>query len=166
MFTFDGPVTITSVSPGCEYGGLFIQEFGDGSSNFHKSMCRSSRNSVIYTNTTRLNIFVIWFQGYNTCTLLLRIHYRSCPTTYVQSLVTNDFNNKLACRHHVCAASRCKISFIRNNDPVGPVVLRFSPAQNVGTLSMSIVGREPDLALVPTKATYQVLVLFLANRTL
>ena len=143
MFTFDGPDTITSLSPGCEYGGVFIQEFGDGTSSFHKSMCRSYRNSVIYTNTTRINIFVIWFQGYNPCTLLLRIHYRSCPTTYVQSLVNSDFNIKRPCRHYVCAASKCKINLIRNNGPVGPVVLRFSPAQNVGTLSTSIAVRAP-----------------------
>ena len=49
--TIEGPDTITSSNQGCDYGGIFIQEFRDNTSNFHKRFCRSTRRTVIYSDT-------------------------------------------------------------------------------------------------------------------
>ena len=134
VFTFNGPDTITSLHQGCNYGGVFIQEIGNSSSNFYKSFCHSSRHTAIYSDIARVKIFVIWFQGYHSAKLAVRMHYKLCPTTYVRNVFKNAFTKTLTCRHFLCEKSECKIHLIRNNYPIGPTILQLSASQKLSAM--------------------------------
>ena len=156
VFTFDGPDTVAALDQGCDYGGVFIQEFGKNSSNFRKSLCRSSRHTVIYSDTTKFKLFVIWYRGYHLGRpkLVVRSHYRTCPTTYLTTSFQNVFNTELTCRHIVCEVGKCKIHLIRNNGPIGPIVLKFAAAQNLKTRPAEIDVKMPIMCNSKTNLMY------------
>ena len=129
--TIDGPDTVTSSNQGCDYGGIFIQEFRNNTSNFHKSLCGSTRRTVIYSDTIKFKIFVISFGGYHSVDTVARIIYRTCPTTYVDDIFKNTFSTKQSCRHFVCKVRKCKINLIKKNGPIGPIVVKFSGAHTL-----------------------------------
>ena len=129
--TIDGPDTITSSNQGCDYGGIFIQELRSNTSNFHKSFCRSTRRTVIYSETIKFKILVISFAGYHSVNTVARILFRTCPTTYVNNVFKNTFNTEQTCRHFVCKVSACKIILVRKKGPIGPIVLKLSGAQTL-----------------------------------
>ena len=140
-FIFKGPDTIESVHMyGCSYGGIFI-DVGvmDTKSSYYmdRAVCKSSKDFVVYSGVHKLNLLVIWFQGYSSGIFEGRVQDRNCPTSYI-SLHTQLPYFSGQCHYYVCQGEECAVRLRKYNTSFGPSILRIAKAEDLEVLPLKI----------------------------